>query len=40
MEGRLGGYDRAPHKLISELATHNDDAALLLVHRRPTIPAR
>jgi hypothetical protein len=33
------GYDRAAQKLIGELATRNDDAALLLVHRRPTLLA-
>jgi hypothetical protein len=34
------GYDRAAQKLIGQLATHNDDAALVLVHRRTTILAR
>ncbi|MGY2874183.1 hypothetical protein ACVW00_001373 [Marmoricola sp. URHA0025 HA25] len=33
------GYDRAAQKLLGELATRNDDAALLLVHRRPPILA-
>ncbi|MBW8752157.1 MAG: serine/threonine-protein phosphatase [Propionibacteriales bacterium] len=31
------GYDRAAHQLIGQLATRNDDAALVLVHRRATI---
>jgi hypothetical protein len=34
------GYDRAAHKLIGELSTRNDDAALVVVHRRPVIPRR
>jgi hypothetical protein len=35
------GYQRAAQKLIGELATHNDDAALVMVHRRRTLlPAR
>ncbi|HEY0902699.1 MAG TPA: PP2C family protein-serine/threonine phosphatase [Marmoricola sp.] len=33
-------YDRAAHRLINDLATRNDDAALLLVHRRDTIRSR
>jgi hypothetical protein len=33
------GYDRAAQKLIGQLATRNDDAALVLVHRRATIAA-
>ena len=28
------GYDRAAQRLIGELSTRNDDAALVLVHRR------
>jgi hypothetical protein len=31
------GYDRAAQRLIGELATRNDDAALVMVHRRRTI---
>jgi hypothetical protein len=31
------GYDRAAQRLIGELATRNDDAALVLVHRRRTL---
>ena len=31
------GYDRAAHRLIGDLATHNDDAAVVMVHRRRTI---
>jgi hypothetical protein len=35
------GYQRAAQKLIGDLATHNDDAALVMVHRRTTLlPAR
>ena len=34
------GYDRAAQKLVGELATSNDDAALVMVHRRQTIPKR
>ena len=34
------GYDRAAHKLISDLSTRNDDAALVLVHRRTTLLPR
>ncbi|MFL6134719.1 MAG: PP2C family protein-serine/threonine phosphatase [Nocardioidaceae bacterium] len=34
------GYQRAAQKLISDLATRNDDAALVLVHRRPTLLPR
>jgi hypothetical protein len=33
------GYDRAAQRLIGELATRNDDAALVMVHRRRTIPS-
>ena len=29
------GYDRAAQRLIGDLATHNDDAAMVVVHRRP-----
>jgi hypothetical protein len=31
------GYDRAAQKLIGQLATRNDDAALVMVHRRMTL---
>ena len=31
------GYDRAAQKLIGQLATRNDDAALVMVHRRTTL---
>jgi hypothetical protein len=31
------GYQRAAQKLISDLSTSNDDAALVMVHRRPTL---
>jgi serine phosphatase RsbU (regulator of sigma subunit) len=31
------GYDRAAQRLIGELSTRNDDAALVLVHRRRTL---
>ena len=31
------GYDRAANKLIGDLATHNDDAAVVMVHRRRTL---
>jgi hypothetical protein len=31
------GYDRAAQRLIGDLATHNDDAALVMVHRRRTL---
>jgi hypothetical protein len=34
------GYDRAAQKLISDLSTSNDDAALVMVHRRKTILPR
>jgi serine/threonine protein phosphatase PrpC len=34
------GYDRAAQKLIGQLATRNDDAALVMVHRRTTLLAR
>ena len=34
------GYDRAAQKLIAELATRNDDAALVMVHRRTTLLQR
>jgi hypothetical protein len=34
------GYERAAQKLIGDLATHNDDAALVMVHRRPTLLPR
>jgi hypothetical protein len=34
------GYDRAAQKLIGELATRNDDAAMVMVHRRRTIMPR
>ena len=34
------GYDRAAQKLIADLATRNDDAALVVVHRRPTLLPR
>jgi serine phosphatase RsbU (regulator of sigma subunit) len=34
------GYDRAAQKLVGEPATSNDDAALVMVHRRQTIPKR
>ena len=35
------GYERAAQRLIAELATRNDDAALVVVHRRTTVlPAR
>jgi hypothetical protein len=31
------GYDRAAQKLIAELSTSNDDAAVVMMHRRTTI---
>lgn len=31
------GYERAAQRMIGELATHNDDAALVMVHRRRTL---
>jgi hypothetical protein len=31
------GYDHAAQKLIGQLATRNDDAALVMVHRRTTL---
>jgi hypothetical protein len=31
------GYDRAAQRLIGDLATHNDDAAVVMVHRRRTL---
>jgi serine phosphatase RsbU (regulator of sigma subunit) len=31
------GYDHAAPKLIGQLATRNDDAALVMVHRRTTL---
>jgi hypothetical protein len=31
------GYERAAHKLIGDLSTRNDDAALVLVHRRTVL---
>ena len=34
------GYDRAAQKLIGQLATRNDDAALVMVHRRTTLQLR
>ncbi len=34
------GYDRAAQRLIGELATRNDDAALVLVHRLRTLLPR
>ena len=34
------GYDRAAQRLIGDLATHNDDAAVVLVHRRTSFHAR
>lgn len=34
------GYHRAAKTMIDELSTRNDDAALVMVHRRPTILAR
>ena len=34
------GYDRAAQRLIADLATHNDDAALVMVHRRTSLVAR
>jgi hypothetical protein len=34
------GYDHAAQKLIGQLATRNDDAALVMVHRRTTLLPR
>lgn len=33
------GFDRAAQRLVGDLATSNDDAALVMVHRRGQVPA-